>query len=297
MRSLVKKLEKIDIDNFFDIKEVERNRLTEDNLLYTIFYSSSIEGNILDQDSAKALINGKFAKQNGRFTDYIELLNHINVYTYLLDLKNTKDITMNDVLILHSKLFNGLIRNYEGFRVGATTVSYHVVDLENIPENIDEILKELNTNENRSNLGALLAATYFHAKFVHLHPFEDGNGRISRILFNNHMLKNGFPPLLITQQDKKIYFDSLAAYHGTGYMLGFVGIVLSMYYRNKSNELLNLLSKGNVKSDPIIRTLYNTVLIANGLENKEELIKDVNLLYKDSSELSKMSAFHFRYIY
>jgi hypothetical protein len=52
-------------------------------------------------------------------------------------------------------------------------------------------------------------AAELHYRFVRIHPFDDGNGRISRLLMNYHLLKHGFPPVIIKSTDKKNYLFAL----------------------------------------------------------------------------------------
>lgn len=47
----------------------------------------------------------------------------------------------------------------------------------------------------------------FHMKFLHIHPFEDGNGRTARVLLFKHLFLNGFAPAVITREVKKKYCD------------------------------------------------------------------------------------------
>ena len=48
---------------------------------------------------------------------------------------------------------------------------------------------------------------WFHIKFLHIHPFEDGNGRTARILLAYNLIKNGLAPCVITNQIKRQYCD------------------------------------------------------------------------------------------
>lgn len=52
-------------------------------------------------------------------------------------------------------------------------------------------------------------AAMLHYKFVRIHPFDDGNGRLSRLLMNYVLLKNGLPPVIIKSEDKKSYLFAL----------------------------------------------------------------------------------------
>ncbi|WP_394803528.1 Fic family protein [Niabella hibiscisoli] len=47
-------------------------------------------------------------------------------------------------------------------------------------------------------------AAMLHYKFVRIHPFDDGNGRLARLLLNYVLLKNGYTPVVIKSDDKKI---------------------------------------------------------------------------------------------
>jgi Fic family protein len=54
----------------------------------------------------------------------------------------------------------------------------------------------------------LFVATHFHQQFLNvIHPFADGNGRIGRIFTNLILIKNGFPPLFITDINRTEYLD------------------------------------------------------------------------------------------
>lgn len=63
-----------------------------------------------------------------------------------------------------------------------------------------------------SPVALLKAAAYFHVKFENIHPFADGNGRVGRTLLNYFLMINDHPPLIIYEEDREQYFESLQAY-------------------------------------------------------------------------------------
>ena len=77
---------------------------------------------------------------------------------------------------------------------------------EDVGEEMCELLEEMHDVPEGK---WLIAAAYFHAKFENIHPFADGNGRTGRLLMNYLLVLNDHPPVIIHQEDKKEYYDSL----------------------------------------------------------------------------------------
>lgn len=62
-----------------------------------------------------------------------------------------------------------------------------------------------------SDADPLLQAAVVHAWLADIHPFDDGNGRVSRILANYSLVRAGYPPLILrSQSDRGEYYDALA---------------------------------------------------------------------------------------
>jgi fido (protein-threonine AMPylation protein) len=63
---------------------------------------------------------------------------------------------------------------------------------------------------NESNAQPVLSATVIHSWLTVIHPFEDGNGRVARLLANVALLRAGWPPLIVRSADRSEYLDALS---------------------------------------------------------------------------------------
>ncbi|MCX6210801.1 MAG: Fic family protein [Bacteroidetes bacterium] len=77
------------------------------------------------------------------------------------------------------------------------------------PIKMGELMHWFNTESEKKELHPVVLAALLHYKFVLIHPFDDGNGRISRLLMNYVLLKNNLPPVIIKTHDKKNYLNAL----------------------------------------------------------------------------------------
>lgn len=64
-------------------------------------------------------------------------------------------------------------------------------------------------HKNEKTLHPVQLAAEFHYRFVCIHPFDDGNGRVARLLLNYILLKNNYPPVIIKSEDKENYLTAL----------------------------------------------------------------------------------------
>lgn len=83
------------------------------------------------------------------------------------------------------------------------------------PDEVENEIKDLLAEINSWDGDVLLAAAYFHARFENIHPFADGNGRTGRLLLNYYLLLQNYPPLIISTEDKNVYYLALEVYDRT----------------------------------------------------------------------------------
>jgi Fic family protein len=68
-------------------------------------------------------------------------------------------------------------------------------------------------------------AAKVHADFVGIHPFIDGNGRTSRLLMNLELHKAGYPPCVITVENRLAYYEALDQWMAYGKTEAFIQLV------------------------------------------------------------------------
>ena len=62
-----------------------------------------------------------------------------------------------------------------------------------------------------SKVHPIETASFLHHKFVAIHPFSDGNGRVARLLTNLYLISRGFPPIVLKKEDRGKYYKYLRA--------------------------------------------------------------------------------------
>lgn len=73
----------------------------------------------------------------------------------------------------------------------------------------DEIDKLIQWHAEHIDVAPEVEAAWFHHRFTQIHPFQDGNGRVARALATLIFLQSGWFPLVITNENRKVYIDGL----------------------------------------------------------------------------------------
>jgi len=165
--------------------------------------SNALEGNTLTESETKVLLEDGLTVGGKPLSDTFEAIGHAQAYDFMFTLIGNHQITEKDALTMH-RLFlkdNNLTfaGKYRNDPVLITGSKYAVCKVENIETDIKSLFQWIASE--RKNYHPVEFAAQLHMRFVFIHPFIDGNGRICRLLMNTALLQDGYmlaiiPPIL-----------------------------------------------------------------------------------------------------
>ena len=179
------------------------------------YNSNHIEGSVLTEKQTRYIFETETIGNlptNAKLDDVIETNNHFKCFDYIIDnaeLGLNIDLTKNLHFILkqgtnYSKTFElGVFKKFPNVIGGKETT---------LPENVDREMKKLLKWYNGLKSAKLEDIVEFHYRFECIHPFQDGNGRIGRLLMFKECLKNDIVPFYIDDKFKAEYYNGLQKY-------------------------------------------------------------------------------------
>ncbi len=212
------------------ISDHDRRRLEEKFRLEFSYNSTHLEGNTITYLDTKALLLKDIVANTYSFRELEEMKAHDAAFTLIKEwaVDQDRDISQVDIKELNKLI---LVKDFwkdaqtpDGqpvrrmIKVGEYKEMPNSVRLTNgeifhyaepfeVPAKMQELMDWY--NDEKSGLHPITLATIFHHKFVLIHPFDDGNGRLSRLMMNYILLRFGYPPIVIKSVDKTKYLNAL----------------------------------------------------------------------------------------
>lgn len=195
------------------------------------YHSNSIEGNSLTYGETKSLLLHHITAQGKPLRDHFEITGHNEAINIVLDVvKGDRNITENFIRELHKLILKenytkkaitsdgkettkeikvGVYKTESNHVLTKTGETFYFAEPFEVSSKMNDLLEWYNSEIQRKDFNPILIATEFHYKFVRIHPFDDGNGRLSRILMNFILVKFGYHPAIIKKEIKERYFEVL----------------------------------------------------------------------------------------
>ena len=194
--------------DFKSMPKSAKDKFIENFMIKFTYDTNRIEGSTLSlKETANLLERGISPKKP--IEDVKETEAHKEVFYDMLGCK--KELTLNLILYWHRLLFKNTKPDIAGIiRKHSVSVAGSKAEFP-FPAELEILLREFFKwyNKNKSKLNPVELAALVHLKFVSIHPFSDGNGRISRLIMNFVLNNAKYPMLNIHYRNRDSYYTAL----------------------------------------------------------------------------------------
>jgi Fic family protein len=182
------------------------------------YNSNRIEGSRLSEDQTRYIYETNTVNiepdEAANVDDIIEAVNHFACFDYMLTHADEK-LTEEMIKEFHRLLKrNTSDERKDWFRVGEYKARANIVgDMKTTaPAKVGNVMQELIADYSKKRGITIQDIIEFHHSFESVHPFQDGNGRVGRIIMFKECLKNDIMPFIIGEEHKMFYYRGLKEY-------------------------------------------------------------------------------------
>ena len=269
---------KQEYDSLKKNKESLLDIVFEAELPESVYNSNAIENSTLTISETEKILLDMEVSRNVPVREVFEAKNLARVFEYIKGKISAKNVDKEFILLLHKMLISNIDesiagrfrKQYEYVRVGT-----HIAPApEHVNAMMDAALLEYSSRYTEYFLEKIAK---FHLEFEHIHPFCDGNGRIGRVLVNYQLMQLGFPPIIVRDKEKAVYYKSFGEYRDSNkkktaimnkvlslallesfhkriaYLKGEKIVRLSEYAEKKNQSVSILLNKAKRQTIPAFR--------------------------------------------
>lgn len=218
----VLELEKLRQTYFKKTKALSREEFEQFETSYfteLTYNSNSIEGNSLSLEETSLVINENVVPEGKTLREIYEAKNHAQAIKFLRSYE--QDVDERLILKLHSIILNNISERFAGrYRGGAVRIfgsDVRFPDAEKVPQLVRNLIYWY--KEHKKEYHPFELAVIFSTKLVSIHPFVDGNGRISRLLMNFILQRNKFPWINVYTKQRAEYLKVVRKGNDEEYVL------------------------------------------------------------------------------
>jgi Fic family protein len=208
---LLKRIEekKKQLDNLRPLPKDALKKLLEDIRLRHTYHSDAIEGNTLTLQETKLVLEEGITIGGKPLKDHVEAKNDAEAFDLMIKLVHAKKpISQDTIQEIHEIVTKGILKESGKYR----TENVRIAGSKTTPPSYSKIVKlmeEYISNIKELKLHPIKKAAFIHHELVRIHPFIDGNGRVSRLITNLYLMKQGYPPIVLNKEDRRKYYQIL----------------------------------------------------------------------------------------
>lgn len=225
------------------------------------YNSNAIEGNTLSLQETAFFLQEGLTSKGKTLQEYLEAENHAHAIDFLNDIvSDSREITESFMKELHAlllksidyiwvgppsnrikkRIYPGKYKTQPNHVITVAGNIHHYTDPIRVPEEMERLTELM--NQNPENDHPVKLAAKVHHKFVAIHPFDDGNGRVARLLMNLIVMRAGYPPIVIKNKTREEYYLALYEADQDDYETLF-----SLFYTEMKNSLEMMLQVVELK--------------------------------------------------
>jgi Fic family protein len=197
-----------------EIRPFKGHMLKEIKAYYRVgltWSSNALEGNTLTETETKVLLEDGLTAGGKPLRDTFEALGHAQAYDFMFSLIRSRKITVTDSRTMHRMFYRDIDEacagKYRDKQVFITGSDYPLCLPERIATEMEELFAWVVSS--RKNFHPVEFAARLHKRFVFIHPFIDGNGRVARLLMNTALIQDGYMLAVIPPVLRQEYINSL----------------------------------------------------------------------------------------
>lgn len=194
-----------------------------------VYNSNAIENSTLTLEDTEDILLRDAVKRDHDIREIYEAKNLAKITEQLLE-NPSQPLSSKLILDLHKVLLSGIKDEWAGrFRKGKEWVRVGAHVGAN-PDFVERLVYQLVDDYNEKDEESFVEnISWFHAEFETIHPFNDGNGRLGRVLVNQQLGLLGLPPIIIPNKSKHTsYYPAFDSYRTVGKFDDFTSIVASL---------------------------------------------------------------------
>jgi Fic family protein len=216
-------------------------------------HSTAIEGNTLTQSETQIVIEKGVTIGGKSVLEHLEVIGHKEALDFVMELASDQTpLGEREIREIHSLVMKGQANSdsgrYRTLDVKAAGTDYVYPSHLKIAELMAEFVAWLGsfTEGSGPDLHPVDLATEAHLRFVTIHPFRDGNGRVGRLLLNLLLLRHGYPIAVLHVAQRAAYIGALEAIQSGGTRDALDALVRGAVARSLHETLETALSSDSV---------------------------------------------------